>query len=297
MMIISTEEEKGAICNLISKAKTASVLISAAMLVHALLHTVSPLILAHFTGTWQTLFSMLLTVLRLGIPSVLIIYGSRRFSLPMYDGGMDCSNSELFAVFVAAFTGIYLFGLAYSLVFPSVPLRELYCGSALQRILSAVLITVMPAALEELLMRRLVMGRLAVYNQSASLIISSLIFALMHFSPEKFPYAFVCGLIIGAAYLKAGSLAVVVAVHFANNFTAYVSGFVSCTFSGKVYTAVSVCFTALCVILAAFSVPKILRMMKRDTRDSVSETGAAELITPALVVYMAAAIVRQFFFM
>lgn len=280
-----------------SKAKTASVLISVAMLTHAILHTLSPLVLTHFTGTWQTFFSLLMSILRLGIPSAMIIYGSRRLSLPQYDGGVSCSNGELFSVFAAAFTGIYLFGLAYSLIFPTVQTSELYSGTVIQRILSAVLITALPAAMEEFLMRRLVMDRLASYNQSAALIISSLLFALMHFSPEKFPYAFVCGLIIGAAYLKTGSLAVVVAVHFANNFAAYLSGFISCTVSGRTYNIITACFALLCVAVTAFSVPRLSRILKRDTRDTAAETGASELITPALITYAVAAIIRQLFFM
>ena len=116
-------------------------------------------------------------------------------SAPPSFGDYSCRASfsypEYFSVFSASFTVIFLFGLAYSLIFPSETVS--FSGTSLERILSAVLLIAVPAVMEEYLIRRLIAGKLAVYNQSAAIIISALIFALMHYSAEKFPYTFVSG--------------------------------------------------------------------------------------------------------
>ena len=153
----------------------------------------------------------------------------------------------------------------------------------------------MPAFLEEYLMRRMIAGKLAVYNRSAAMIISALLFALMHFSAEKFPYTFVCGLILGAAYLKTGSFVIVMAVHFLNNLTAYASGVLSTFCTVRTCNIVTLSFAAVCLAATLITMPRLLRALKKEAAQD-AETGATEMLSPVLFLYVISAMVHQIFF-
>lgn len=60
-----------------------------------------------------------------------------------------------------------------------------------------------------------------------AIVISSLLFALVHFNPSQMPAAFVIGLLLGTAYWQTRSLAAPVAIHVLNNSLAVVVGLTS----------------------------------------------------------------------
>jgi len=276
-----------------NKAKTTASLAAVAMLCHMLLHIASSVILSGLEGALKVGISILFTVLRLGIPILIMKFGGKKLALEDYSCHISFCGSEYFAVFVASFTAIFLFGLSYSLIFPSE--TSAVPDTSLERILSAVLLIAMPAFLEEYLMRRMIAGKLAVYNRSAAMIISALLFALMHFSAEKFPYTFVCGLILGAAYLKTGSFVIVMAVHFLNNLTAYASGVLSTFCTVRTCNIVTLSFAAVCLAATLITMPRLLRALKKEAAQD-AETGATEMLSPVLLLYVISAMVHQIFF-
>lgn len=275
-----------------NKAKTTASLAAVAMMCHMLLHIASSVILSGLEGALKVGISILFTVLRLGIPILIMKFGGKKLALEDYSCHISFCGSEYFAVFVASFTAIFLFGLSYSLIFPSE--TSAVPDTSLERILSAVLLIAMPAFLEEYLMRRMIAGKLAVYNRSAAMIISALLFALMHFSAEKFPYTFVCGLILGAAYLKTGSFVIVMAVHFLNNLTAYASGVLSTFCTVRTCNIVTLSFAAVCLAATLITMPRLLRALKKEAAQD-AETGATEMLSPVLLLYVISAMVHQIF--
>ena len=293
-MVIYKKRKTGR-CELKNKAKATASLIAVAMLCHMLLHMARPYLVGNLHGAVKLFVSILLTILRLGIPILIISFGARRLSFGDYSCRASFSYPEYFSVFSASFTVIFLFGLAYSLIFPSETVS--FSGTSLERILSAVLLIAVPAVMEEYLIRRLIAGKLAVYNQSAAIIISALIFALMHYSAEKFPYTFVCGLILGATYLKTGSFVLVMAVHFANNLATYAFGVLSEFCTARICNIVTLVFAAFCLATTAAMAPKLICAMKKDTAPTENESGATELLSPALLLFISAAMIRQLIFM
>ena len=127
------------------------------MLCHMLLHIASSVILSGLEGALKVGISILFTVLRLGIPILIMKFGGKKLALEDYSCHISFCGSEYFAVFVASFTAIFLFGLSYSLIFPSE--ASAVPDTFLERILSAVLLIAMPAFLEEYLMRRMIAGK------------------------------------------------------------------------------------------------------------------------------------------
>lgn len=77
------------------------------------------------------------------------------------------------------------------------------------------------AVTEELLFRGAVMDALEGTSARARIVISALLFAMMHCNFLQIPYAFAAGLVISAFYLRTRSLAKAVALHLASNALTY----------------------------------------------------------------------------
>lgn len=77
--------------------------------------------------------------------------------------------------------------------------------------------------IEELLIRGVILeGLQHTYGKLIALLISTLIFALLHFNMAQTLSAFVCGLILGVLYLSTGSLFSCMLAHFGYNTISYV---------------------------------------------------------------------------
>ena len=76
---------------------------------------------------------------------------------------------------------------------------------------------VLPALLEELVFRGYVLRTLRVYGDWFAVMVSSLLFGLMHGNISQIPFAIIVGLALGWLYVMTDNIWVPVAVHFANN--------------------------------------------------------------------------------
>lgn len=93
---------------------------------------------------------------------------------------------------------------------------------------SFIAIVIAAPILEELIFRGIVLdGLLRKYSPVKSIIISSLLFGLVHLNPWQFMSAFILGLFSGWVYYKTGKLTLSVIVHLVNNFVAFVGMFFS----------------------------------------------------------------------
>lgn len=75
-----------------------------------------------------------------------------------------------------------------------------------------------PAFVEEFAVRGAVMQPLRKYGDKFAVLMSALVFALMHGNMVQIPFAFIAGIAIGYAVTVSGSMWVGVAIHFLNNF-------------------------------------------------------------------------------
>ena len=85
-------------------------------------------------------------------------------------------------------------------------------------ILSFVATAVTPALVEEFAMRGVLLGVLRKYGDGFAIIVSSLVFGLMHGNLVQIPFAFFLGLFFGYAVIKTGTIWTAVIIHFINNF-------------------------------------------------------------------------------
>jgi len=81
----------------------------------------------------------------------------------------------------------------------------------------AITVAILPAILEELLIRGVVRSEYSKYGGGAAIIMSSVLFGLLHFSPVRFPIYFFCGVVLALTASAADSIMPAVIVHVANN--------------------------------------------------------------------------------
>lgn len=76
---------------------------------------------------------------------------------------------------------------------------------------------VIPAVVEELLFRGTVCKSLTIYGKGTGVVISALLFALMHSNVEQLLYTFAAGLLLGWIYVETKNLVFPMLAHFINN--------------------------------------------------------------------------------
>jgi uncharacterized protein len=140
-------------------------------------------------------------------------------------------------------------------------------------VFSFIAIVIAAPILEELLFRGIVLhGLLKRYSPVRSIIISSMLFGIVHLNPWQFIPAFILGILSGWVYSRTGKLTLSILIHMVNNLMA----FISMTF-WKEYGSLDVSLTELyggpvnmaLVILAAVGVAvTCLYFLRRDLTES-----------------------------
>ena len=122
--------------------------------------------------------------------------------------------------------------------------------------MAVLVVGIVPAVCEELLFRGCIIGSLKKYNVLMSVVISSVIFALIHSGISGMIFAFLSGMILGFVRIYTGYFSAAVAVHFMNNAlaisTAAAGSLISEDADSMVfYTAgiIGIVLTLVCIIL------------------------------------------------
>lgn len=92
-------------------------------------------------------------------------------------------------------------------------------------VLAFVATAITPALVEEFAMRGVLMGVLRKYGDGFAIIVSALVFGLMHGNLVQIPFAFILGLFFGYAVIKTGTIWTAVIIHFLNNFFSILSDY------------------------------------------------------------------------
>ena len=78
---------------------------------------------------------------------------------------------------------------------------------------------VLPAVIEELLFRGLILKGLLQFGRWKALIGSAVLFSLFHLNPSQTVYQFILGIVLAVVVLKTGKLMYAMILHFVNNFS------------------------------------------------------------------------------
>lgn len=109
---------------------------------------------------------------------------------------------------------------------------------------------VVPALVEEIALRGIVMQPLRRYGDWFAILCSAMIFALMHCNLVQIPFAFIAGVVIGYAVITTESIWTGVLIHFANNAFSVIVSLVADKYgySSAQYAACNIAFYALIII-------------------------------------------------
>jgi len=91
--------------------------------------------------------------------------------------------------------------------------------SAYEIVIQFIVVCLVPGFCEEFLFRGAILTNCLPFGRSTAILISSLLFALMHQNVQQFFFAFVAGIFLGVLYEKTGSIWPGVLLHTLNNFT------------------------------------------------------------------------------
>ncbi|MBO5005954.1 MAG: CPBP family intramembrane metalloprotease, partial [Clostridia bacterium] len=189
-----------------------------------------------FGAIADKLISLVCAAMRLLIPALVFtgLQKNARFEKISLESSPKQPVISNIRITFIGFSVVFVFGIFYGMAFPSAAVSYAYTDP-ISMILTFVSAVAVPAFLEEYLYRELFCRELTVHGNLFAIISSALLFGLMHFSYYSFPYAFICGLVIGFVYLKTGSVKYTVALHFAQNLFSYVLSVIGSLVAGDIY--------------------------------------------------------------
>lgn len=163
---------------------------------------------------------------------------------------------------------------------------------------------VIPAILEEILCRGIMQGMLRRWGVWFSIVVSSVLFMLLHGDIAQMPGIFAFSVMLGLAYYATGSLTACITLHFANNIVVFIflmvqqklSGAAMVGFSFYIMLLVCLC-AALCVgYIVKTRLTKTLRPIPRVCDPKNRQKRTTTLATsPFYMVAMIALTIRAFY--
>ena len=155
---------------------------------------------------------------------------TKRFVIPMfskpYTSKFDTTLLCFFGFFVsfAACIVTSLFSQFFSIFFgvtPYVPsLGTSYSNFGTALVFDLICTCLFPALCEEFAMRGVLLNSLRKFGDIPAIVISALVFGLIHGNFTQLPYTFVMGLGLGFITVRSGSIYPAMIVHFGNNLLA-----------------------------------------------------------------------------
>lgn len=130
--------------------------------------------------------------------------------LPFFFFGIGfCAFANIATSFASSF--FENIGIEYDVT--SLPIPEGVFGF----LLCVISTVIVPAFVEEFACRGIVLGSLRKYGDSFAIIVSAVLFGLMHGNFQQIPFAFLVGLVLGFVTVKSCSIWIAIAIHAFNN--------------------------------------------------------------------------------
>ena len=200
-----------------------------------------------------------------------------------------------FANIAVAYAGSIFesFGIDYSVDYGDNP--KGFWGFILVFISTAVV----PALVEEFACRGIMFGMLLKHGQAFALIVSSVVFGLLHGNFEQIPFAFLVGLVLGLIRIKTGSLWVCVLVHAFNNLVSVIFSYLP-DGNNMAQNMAYVIFLACCLVAAIYGMLSFSREDYRlETHDSAiteSEKHKCFFTSPVIIIFVVIAFIESLAF-
>lgn len=137
----------------------------------------------------------------------------------------------IFAALAMISAAVYVNSFMVDLIEINVAVEEVVSHpvvtSNYEMVLMVIIVAVVPAFVEELLFRGMILTNLLPYGRTTAVLASALLFGLMHQNIGQIFYTTVGGLVLGFIYVKTRSIWVGVLIHFVNNFISVIQDVIS----------------------------------------------------------------------
>lgn len=181
----------------------------------------------------QAVFQIFYSIIIVGVPFYIIALATRKKTGLVLPIEKPTETKGIVMLIVGGlgvcFFGNFLTGLLDSLIYnmsgvdvtaqvepQSIPI------DATSIIMSILASAVVPALIEEMSLRGIMMQPLRRYGDGFAIIVTSLTFALMHRTVAQIPFAFFAGIVLGYACVMTGSIWTSIIIHILNNLVSVV---------------------------------------------------------------------------
>ncbi len=151
-------------------------------------------------------------------------------------------------------------------------------SSVLSKVILIITLAVTPAIFEELFFRKAIIDFLSPYGKKMALLISALLFGIIHMNLSQGLFAFIIGLIFGGIYLFTNDIKLTMLIHLINNGIGALEMILPET--GVVITVIAL--IAICII--GF-ILLIIEILKKETREKIKQKLAIKISREELSNY------------
>ena len=113
---------------------------------------------------------------------------------------------------------------------------------------------ILPALVEEFALRGIALGALKKFGNGFAIILTAILFGIMHGNIEQIPFAFMLGLYLGFAVIRTGTMWTAVAIHLINNGFAFLLDMLSGNLSTLEINTISYFYFMLTVVLTVVGI-------------------------------------------
>ena len=131
-------------------------------------------------------------------------------------------------------------------------------------------IALIPAILEELLARHIILTELVPYGRGFAVMVSALMFSLMHMNPIQMPFAFISGLAMAYTTVATGSVIPTFFLHFINNALSIILTFLP-SFTDEKTTYITDIVITFAIMIAGAAAGIYLLLVKRKKKAKEEE--------------------------
>lgn len=164
-------------------------------------------------------------------------------------------------------------------------------GTVLTNILYVVSVACVPAFVEEFMFRGVLLGALRKYGDGFAILMSSVLFGLMHGNIVQIPFAFTGGLALAFLTVYTGSIIPAMLLHFGNNFYSVANDIILTQYGAvvsNIFFTVSVALILLLGIVGLFFLSRrdknLFHIEKADSSLTLRQRIKTFLLSPGMVV-------------
>lgn len=176
--------------------------------------------------------------------------------------GLACIGIGLITCVYANFAAnSLLFNLNSIGLYPHIPDFP-YDNNTASIIMYIISLSIIPPLVEEFAFRGIILGSLRQYGDGFAILVSSVLFGLMHANFGQTPFAFIVGLILGFLTVRLNSILPAMIIHFLNNFSATIFDIIGKNFGSYYQTLAQNLFSLTSVLIGILCLIYILNKDK-----------------------------------